>query len=53
MVAGVIYWAAWRKLPKLFGYEWVSRKETLSDGTVVTLVRLFSCAALPLYIDTT
>jgi len=37
MVAGVIYWAAWRKLPSLFGYEFVSRKEQLADGTVVTL----------------
>ena len=39
MVAGVIYWAAWRILwPKVFGYELVPRKETLSDGTVITLV---------------
>ncbi|KAH9937963.1 amino acid transporter [Amylocystis lapponica] len=37
MALGVVYWAAWRKLPKLFGYELVSRKETLDDGTVVTL----------------
>lgn len=37
MVAGVLYWAAWRKLPKLFGYTFVPRKERLEDGTVVTL----------------
>ncbi|KAH9937972.1 amino acid transporter [Amylocystis lapponica] len=37
LATGVLYWAAWRKLPKLFGYEWVPRKETLDDGTVVTL----------------
>lgn len=37
MVAGVFYWAAWRKLPKLFGYTFVPRKEQLEDGTVVTL----------------
>ena len=40
MVTGVLYWAAWRVVPRWFGYEYVSRKETLSDGTVVTLVRL-------------
>lgn len=39
MVLGVFYWAMWRViLPKVFGYELVPRKETLSDGTVVTLV---------------
>ncbi|OSD05039.1 amino acid transporter [Trametes coccinea BRFM310] len=37
MVAGVLYWAAWRIVPRWFGYEYVPRKETLSDGTVVTL----------------
>ncbi|KAI0659946.1 amino acid transporter [Cubamyces menziesii] len=37
MVTGVLYWAAWRVVPRWFGYEYVSRKETLSDGTVVTL----------------
>lgn len=26
-------------LPKVFGYELVPHKETLEDGTVVTLVR--------------
>ncbi|OAX38772.1 amino acid transporter [Rhizopogon vinicolor AM-OR11-026] len=38
MFTGVLYWATWRiLLPKVFGYELVSRKETLADGTVVTL----------------
>ncbi|THH00445.1 hypothetical protein EW026_g2089 [Hermanssonia centrifuga] len=38
MFAGVLYWAAWRiLLPKVFGYELVPRKETLQDGTVITL----------------
>ncbi|KAI0365762.1 amino acid transporter [Pilatotrama ljubarskyi] len=37
MAVGVLYWAAWRVVPRWFGYEYVSRKETLSDGTVVTL----------------
>ncbi|CDO71025.1 hypothetical protein BN946_scf184844.g29 [Trametes cinnabarina] len=37
MVTGVLYWAAWRIVPRWFGYEYVPRKETLSDGTVVTL----------------
>ena len=40
MSVGVGYWAVWRiLLPKVFGYELVPRKETLDDGTVVTLVR--------------
>lgn len=40
MFVGVGYWAGWRiLLPKVFGYELVPRKETLEDGTVVTLVR--------------
>lgn len=40
MFFGVAYWAMWRiLLPKFFRYELVSRKETLKDGTVVTLVR--------------
>ncbi|EMD32234.1 hypothetical protein CERSUDRAFT_118872 [Gelatoporia subvermispora B] len=43
MVAGVIYWAAWRVVPRWFGYEFVPRKESLSDGTVVTL---FSAAKI-------
>jgi len=38
MFAGVFYWAVWRVfLPKVFRYELVPRKETLDDGTVVTL----------------
>ncbi|KAG2743385.1 amino acid transporter [Suillus brevipes Sb2] len=38
MFAGVLYWAAWRiLLPKVFGYELLPRKETLDDGTVVTV----------------
>ncbi|KAG9318049.1 amino acid transporter [Chiua virens] len=38
MLVGVAYWAGWRMmLPKVFGYELVPRKETLEDGTVVTL----------------
>ncbi|KAI0760733.1 amino acid transporter [Fomes fomentarius] len=37
MATGVLYWAAWRIVPKWFGYEFVPRKETLEDGTVVTL----------------
>ncbi|KAI0687550.1 high affinity methionine permease [Earliella scabrosa] len=37
LVTGVIYWAAWRIVPRWFGYEFVPRKETLEDGTVVTL----------------
>ncbi|KAF7797306.1 hypothetical protein EIP86_008501 [Pleurotus ostreatoroseus] len=38
MVTGVLYWAGWRiLLPKVFGYELVPRKETLDDGTVITL----------------
>ena len=40
MAVGVLYWAAWRILPGYFGYELVPRKETLEDGTVVTLVRV-------------
>lgn len=47
MATGVLYWAAWRIVPKWFGYEFVPRKEKLEDGTVVTLVRpplvLFLC----------
>ncbi|OCH94013.1 amino acid transporter [Obba rivulosa] len=37
MAFGVLYWAAWRVVPRWFGYEFLPRKETLSDGTVVTL----------------
>lgn len=39
MVVGVLYWAAWRIVPRWFGVEYVPRKEVLADGTVVTLVR--------------
>lgn len=40
MFFGVGYWAVWRiLLPKAFGYELVPYKETLEDGTVMTLVR--------------
>lgn len=39
MLVGVLYWAGWQiLLPKVFGYELIPRKETLSDGTVITLV---------------
>ncbi|KAI0317437.1 high affinity methionine permease [Amylostereum chailletii] len=35
---GVLYWAGWRiLLPKVFGWKLVPRKETLDDGTVVTV----------------
>ncbi|KAF9010789.1 amino acid transporter [Cyathus striatus] len=38
MLAGVIYWAAWRVFfPKVLGYELIPRKEKLDDGTVVTM----------------
>ncbi|KAH8082805.1 amino acid transporter [Cristinia sonorae] len=38
MLTGVLYWAGWRIiLPKVFGYELVPRKETLPDGTVITV----------------
>lgn len=30
-------------LPKIFGYNLVSNKEHLEDGTVVNVVRLDSC----------
>lgn len=40
MILGIVYWAVWRiLLPRVFGYELVPSKETLSDGTVVTVVR--------------
>lgn len=36
---GILYWALWRViLPKVLKYEPVPVKETLSDGTVVTVV---------------
>ncbi|KAF8889842.1 amino acid transporter [Infundibulicybe gibba] len=38
MILGVLYWAVWRViLPKVFGYNLIPRKETLDDGTVVTI----------------
>ncbi|KAL1948698.1 hypothetical protein VTO73DRAFT_10504 [Trametes versicolor] len=37
MGVGVLYWAAWRIVPRWFGVEYVPRKEVLADGTVVTL----------------
>ncbi|KAI0365764.1 high affinity methionine permease [Pilatotrama ljubarskyi] len=37
MAGGVLYWAAWRVLPRWLGYEYVPHKEKLSDGTVVTV----------------
>ena len=45
MAVGVLYWALWRIVPRWFGYDFVPRKEKLSDGTVVTVVRL----AFPIY----
>ena len=42
----MLYWAAWRIVPGYFGYEFVPRKETLEDGTVVTLVRSAFFSAL-------
>ena len=39
MALGVLYWAAWRVfLPRIFHYQLVTAKETLNDGTVVTVV---------------
>ncbi len=47
MAFGVLYWGVWRiVLPKVFGYALVPRKETLDDGTVITLVRLRSTRAV-------
>ena len=41
MFLGVVYWAVWRiVLPHIFGYKLVPEKDTLSDGTVVTVVSL-------------
>ncbi|EPS98295.1 hypothetical protein FOMPIDRAFT_1051688 [Fomitopsis schrenkii] len=37
MVLGVLWWALWRLVPRWFGYKVVSRKEALTDGTVVSL----------------
>jgi hypothetical protein len=39
MFFGVFYWAVWRiVLPKLGNYKLVREKESLEDGTVVTIV---------------
>ncbi|KAH9895844.1 amino acid transporter [Cubamyces lactineus] len=35
VAGGVLYWVIWHIVPRWFGYEYVLRKETLSDGTVV------------------
>ncbi|KAH9836157.1 high affinity methionine permease [Rhodofomes roseus] len=40
MVVGVLWWAAWRVVPRWFGYKFIGRKEKLDDGTVVTLFSL-------------
>ena len=41
LAAGIAYWAIWRiVLPKVFGYELYPTKETLKDGTVVTVVSM-------------
>jgi L-type amino acid transporter 9 len=41
LLFGIFYWAVWRIiLPKLGKYELVPVKETLEDGTVVTIVRV-------------
>ncbi|PIL33082.1 transporter [Ganoderma sinense ZZ0214-1] len=37
LATGVLYWAWWRIVPRWFGYDFVPRKEKLSDGTVVTV----------------
>ncbi|KZT69137.1 amino acid transporter [Daedalea quercina L-15889] len=42
MVVGVLWWAAWRVVPRWFGYKFIGRKEKLRDGTVVTLVSSLS-----------
>ncbi|KAF9449421.1 amino acid transporter [Macrolepiota fuliginosa MF-IS2] len=43
LLLGIVYWGIWRiVLPKAFGYYLTPRKETLADGTVVTV---FSHAA--------
>ncbi|KAI0294040.1 amino acid transporter [Multifurca ochricompacta] len=41
MVVGMLYWAVWKlAFPYIFGFCLVPRKETLPDGTVVTLASL-------------
>ncbi|THG96884.1 hypothetical protein EW145_g7702 [Phellinidium pouzarii] len=40
LLAGIAYWAVWRiVLPRVFRYELFPTKETLSDGTVVTVFK--------------
>lgn len=40
MIFGIFYWAVWRVfLPWLFKYKLVPMKDTLKDGTVLTVVR--------------
>ena len=46
IASGIIYWALWRVVPKWFGYKFVPRKETLSDGTVVAVVRVRQSSSL-------
>jgi hypothetical protein len=49
MLVGIVYWATWRIfLPRIFGYELTPRKETLQDGTVVTLVSISPTLCLTL-----
>jgi len=46
-LVGAVYWAGWWiVLPKIFGYNLVSHKEYLEDGTVVNVVRLTSYLSL-------
>ncbi|EPS98296.1 hypothetical protein FOMPIDRAFT_1017844 [Fomitopsis schrenkii] len=40
MVVGVLWWTAWRVVPRWFGYKYIGKKEKLQDGTVVTLFSL-------------
>ncbi|KAI0660293.1 high affinity methionine permease [Cubamyces menziesii] len=47
LAGGVLYWAIWHVVPRWFGYEYVLRKETLSDGTVVMVV----CQGSALFTD--
>lgn len=46
MVVGVLWWTAWRVVPRWFGYKYIGKKEKLQDGTVVTLVSRFAIAVL-------
>ena len=43
LASGVLYWAIWRiVLPRVLKYELYPTKETLKDGTVVTVVSLIA-----------